>query len=93
MSRKRIGQPISLTLTPEQRTWVDAQVAPGGTRTEVIRRIIQEAMDFDKRHGDFLRSPEMNPKEALSYKFPLSTQTKPIILLGLVTNLGGCNER
>ncbi len=41
---KRIGQPISITLTPAQRAWVDSQIAAGGTRTEVIRRIIEEAM-------------------------------------------------
>lgn len=46
--RPRIGQPISLTLTEEQREWVDAQVVPGGTRTEVIRRLIHEAMQSKK---------------------------------------------
>lgn len=40
---KKIGQPISITLTPEQRAWVDSKICPGGTRTEVIRRIIEEA--------------------------------------------------
>ncbi len=43
--RKRIGQPISITLTDEQRAWIDSQIEPGGTRTEVIRRIIQRALD------------------------------------------------
>ncbi len=43
-SRKRIGQPISITLTPEQREWVDSLIPPGGTRTDVVRGIIQTAM-------------------------------------------------
>lgn len=44
MSRKRIGQPISLTLTPEQKLGSIPKIAAGGTRTEVIRRIIEHAM-------------------------------------------------
>ncbi len=42
--RQRIGQPISITLTDDQREWIDGQIDPGGTRTEVIRQIIQETM-------------------------------------------------
>ena len=44
-SRKRIGQPISITLTLEQIAWIMAQVQPGETKMTVIRQIIQEAMD------------------------------------------------
>lgn len=51
MSRKRIGQPISLTLTPEQRDWIDSKKEPGGTRTEAIRKIINEAMKRDQKKG------------------------------------------
>lgn len=50
--RKRIGQPISLTLTPEQRAWIDAQIAPGETRTQVLRKIIQQAMDGSKPRSE-----------------------------------------
>lgn len=46
--RKRIGQPISVTFTDEQRAWIDSQVEPGGTRTEVIRRIVQKAMENER---------------------------------------------
>jgi Arc/MetJ-type ribon-helix-helix transcriptional regulator len=46
--RKRIGQPISITLTEEQRAWVDSQIVAGGTRTEVIRKIIQQQMEQSK---------------------------------------------
>jgi hypothetical protein len=46
--RPRIGQPISITLTEEQRDWIDAQITPGGTRTEVFRRIIAAAMKGEK---------------------------------------------
>lgn len=46
--RPRIGQPISLTLTKEQKEWIDSQIEPGGTRTQVIRRIITEAMKNEK---------------------------------------------
>lgn len=44
--KKRITQPISITVTQEQRDWIDAQVdlEPGSTRTEFIRRIITDAM-------------------------------------------------
>lgn len=38
------AQPISLTLTEEQKAWVDSKICPGGARTEVIRRIIDSAM-------------------------------------------------
>ncbi len=41
---RRIGQPISITLTDEQRAWVDAQIPPGETRTQVVRALIQAAM-------------------------------------------------
>jgi len=42
--RKRIGQPISITVTPQQRKWLEAQIPPGGTLTEAIRAIFQKAM-------------------------------------------------
>lgn len=42
--RKRIGQPISITVTDDQRAWLEAQVPEGGALTEVVRRIITEAM-------------------------------------------------
>lgn len=48
MSRKRIGQPISITLTPELKAWIDSKIEHGGTRTEVIRRILSDAMGKDK---------------------------------------------
>jgi hypothetical protein len=53
--RPLLGQPISIVLTPEQRDWLDAQIPPGGTRTEVVRQIIQLAMDrrYDKLHKRF----------------------------------------
>lgn len=50
MSRKRITQPISITLTPEQRAWVLDRVPPGGTVTETVRAIIQATMDKSCRH-------------------------------------------
>jgi hypothetical protein len=49
MTRQRIGQPISLTLTPEQKAWVDSKIEPGGTRTEAIRKIIHDAMKRDQK--------------------------------------------
>lgn len=42
--RKRIGQPISITLTERQRMWIAAQHEDGESRCETIRRIINEAM-------------------------------------------------
>ncbi len=42
--RPRLGQPISITLTDEQLAWVDAQVIDDGSRAEVVREIIREAM-------------------------------------------------
>lgn len=41
--RHRIGQPITVVLTEEQRKWIDAQVKGGATRASVIRGIIEEA--------------------------------------------------
>lgn len=46
-SKKRITQPISITLTPLQRAWVDSMILPGGTRTEVIRFLVDCAMKSD----------------------------------------------
>ena len=48
ISKKRIGQPISITLTDKQRAWIDSQIPDGGTRTEVIRSIIQQQMEQSK---------------------------------------------
>lgn len=44
VGRPRIGEAISITLTDEQRAWVDAQIPPGGTRTSVVRRLVDAAM-------------------------------------------------
>jgi len=44
VGRPRVGQPISITLTDAQREWVDAQIPPGGTRTQVMRAIVHAAM-------------------------------------------------
>lgn len=44
MSRKRIGQPISVTFTPEQAAWLRSKIEAGGTLTEVVRRIVDHAM-------------------------------------------------
>lgn len=49
MSRKRIGQPISLTITDEMRDWIDSMIPDGGCRTEVIRAILQKAMNTRKK--------------------------------------------
>lgn len=48
--RRRIGQPISITLTDEQRAWVQAQVKPGETKMVVIRNLIQREIEADKAH-------------------------------------------
>lgn len=42
--RPRIGQPISITVTDDQRAWIDAQIPPGGTRTAVVREILAAAI-------------------------------------------------
>lgn len=42
--RKKIGPPISVTVTPEQRRWLNTQIPMGGTLTQVIRKIIEDAM-------------------------------------------------
>ncbi len=49
--RPKIGQPISVTLTPEQKAWIDSRIRPRGTRTEVIRMIIQHAMTSSRWRG------------------------------------------
>lgn len=49
VGRPRIGQPISVTLTDEQKAWVDAQIPPGGARTEVIRDLVEQAIADDRR--------------------------------------------
>lgn len=61
MSRKRVGQPISITLTDEQRDWIDAQIPPGSTRTEVVRRIIQAAMEAAHSRTVTLTAPPHPP--------------------------------
>ncbi len=43
--RPRLGQPISITLTDEQLAWVDKQVIDEGSRAEVVRNIIRDAME------------------------------------------------
>jgi hypothetical protein len=42
------GHPLSITLTDEQREWIDSRLAPAEPRTVFIRRLIQEAMERDK---------------------------------------------
>lgn len=49
--RPRIGQPISITLTEAQKDWIDSQIQEGETRTQVVRRIINEAMNKDTKWG------------------------------------------
>jgi Arc/MetJ-type ribon-helix-helix transcriptional regulator len=39
-SKARIGQPISITVTDHMREWIDSQIPDGGSRCEVIRRIL-----------------------------------------------------
>ena len=46
--RKRVGQPISITLTDDQRAWVDSLVPPGGSRARVVRDLIAAAMRSDR---------------------------------------------
>ncbi len=46
IGRPRIGQPISITLTEAQKEWVDSQIQEGETRTQAVRRIINEAMEI-----------------------------------------------
>lgn len=58
---KKIGQPISITLTEEQRAWIDSKICPGGTRTEVIRRIIDHA--FRKESPKLYKKSKL-PKSA-----------------------------
>lgn len=48
--RKRVGQPISVALTPELKLWIDSKKEHGGTRSEVIRRILTNAM---RKEGGF----------------------------------------
>lgn len=47
VGRPRIASkaPISITLTDDQREWLLAQVPEGGTLTELIRALVQEAKD------------------------------------------------
>ncbi len=44
IGRPKIGEPISITLTAEQKAWVDDQIEEGGTRTQVVRGIIDREM-------------------------------------------------
>ncbi len=46
LGRPRIASkaPISITLTDPQRDWLLAQVPEGGTLTELVRALVQDAM-------------------------------------------------
>lgn len=43
--RPKLGAPISIVLTDEQRDWLEAQLTPGNSLASVVRRVIQEAME------------------------------------------------
>ncbi len=45
--RPRIGLPISVTVTEDTRKWIDAQVRGGGSRCEVVRRILDMVQDLE----------------------------------------------
>lgn len=45
VGRKRVGEVISVCLTDEQKAWIDAQIPAGGSRAQVIRAVIQRAME------------------------------------------------
>ena len=47
--RTRIGQPISITLTDEQKDWLIRLITPGNTLTGIVRSIIQAEMEKDKK--------------------------------------------
>lgn len=49
IGRPLLGQPISLTVSDEMREWIDSKIVPGGTRTEVIRKIVNDAMKRDQK--------------------------------------------
>ncbi len=53
--RRRVGQPISITLTDEQRIWIDSKIPAGGTRTEVVRGLIEAALMDAEDLGDYCR--------------------------------------
>lgn len=50
--RPKIGAPISITLTDEQRAWLEKNIPPGSTLTAFVRAIIQGAIDHEKITDD-----------------------------------------
>ncbi len=46
--RKRVGPTISVALTDDQLQWINAMIPAGGTRAEVIRRLLQVSMEKEK---------------------------------------------
>ena len=48
---KRVGKPISISLTDEQIEWLADMTPPGSTRSETIRRLVQEAMDQELKEA------------------------------------------
>lgn len=41
--RPKLGAPISIVVTDEQRAWLEARIAPGGTLAAVVRDLIERA--------------------------------------------------
>lgn len=39
--RPKLGAPISIVVTDEQRAWLEARIPPGGTLAAVVRDLIE----------------------------------------------------
>ncbi len=44
--------PVSIAITPEQRHWITSKTPLGSTRSETVRRVIDEAMKREKASTD-----------------------------------------
>lgn len=39
--RPKLGKPIAIVVTEEQRAWLDARIPPGGSRARAVRDLIE----------------------------------------------------
>jgi len=46
--RPRVGRPISITITDEQKAWLEARRLPGESLCMAVRRVLSEAMKTKK---------------------------------------------
>lgn len=47
--RPKIGSPMSIAVTREQRMWLFARLGPGESMSALVRSIIQAAIEHERR--------------------------------------------